>query len=250
MFKGQQMFSPDPARFVQKERQLRNFHIRNWLQMNRSSKELLELSLNHFYGEHPKLLRWSLDIIDGDPKGLIVAAIVRESNANAAQADIIFEQIQSRIAHCKRLVDEVSRNSNLSTAESRQILQDRVARAGIMPLGYSTAVSNILIVNRPTIISMCGVLLFLSAALTTIFVIGDFHGVEKFQSMGRAGLYISITFAAICGWGYWNMRKWAVLVYAIEPVARLLLGMPHVLIAIPLLIACFGFMHFREMTWK
>src|ERR1700752_1930048 len=101
MFKHQQIFSPDPAGFARKEKHLRDYHIRNWLRMNRTNRELLELSLNYFYGDHPKLLGWSLDIIDGDPKGLVVAVIIRETGANAAQAELIYEQLQSRITQCR-----------------------------------------------------------------------------------------------------------------------------------------------------
>ncbi len=252
MFRHQQMFSPNPALFVQKEKQLRDYHIRNWLTMNRSKKELLELCLNYFYGEHPKLLGWSLDIIDGDPKGLVVAAIVREGKANGAQAEIIYEQLQSRVSQCRLLVEEISRNFTLSPRDSARLLQDRVARAGLAPQGYSTAAPpGILIINRPTMISVCAILLFLSAALTTLFVVGGFPGVAKFQTaVGMPGLYCSIAITLVSGWGYWNMKKWAVVIYAAEPVARFFLGMPHSLIAIPLLIAAIGLMHMKEMTWK
>ena len=252
MFKHNQIFWQDPARVVQKEKQLRDYHIRNWLKMNRTNKELLELSMNHFYADQPKLLGWSLDIIDGDPKGLVLATIIREGKANAVQAEILYEQLENTIGLCRNLVEEVTRNPALSTDESKRALQDRVARAGVVPLGYSTApVSNIIIVNRPTMISICSILLFLSAALTTLFIVADIPGsdqIEKF--VGIAGLYFSIAFTALCGWGYWNMKKWGVLLYAFEPVARFFLGMPNSLVAIPLLIVVFGLLHFKEMTWK
>ena len=242
------MFSTDPNRLLQKEKQLRNYHVRNWLQMNRSKKEMLELSLNYFYGEQPKLLRWSLDIIDGDPKGLVVASIIRESKSNAAQADVIYEQLQSTIGLCRTLVEDAARNSNLTDTASRRMIQEQVARAGIARQGYAPAV---IIINRPTLISACAVLLFLSAALTALFVIGNFPGMVKFQeAAGKPGLFVAIAYTALCGWGYWNMKKWAVLIYCLEPIARLFMGLPHVLIAVPMLIAAFGLMHLKEMTWK
>lgn len=246
------MFSQDQLSFVHKERHLRNYHIRNWLQMNRTNQELLELSLNYFYGEQPKLLGWSLDILDGEPKGLIVASIIRESGANAAQAEVLYEQLQSRIAQCRGLVDEVTRDSKLTSAQSKQMLHDRVARAGVMPMGYSpVAATGILIVNRPTIISVCVFLLFLTAALTTLFVLAEITGMEKFEDVaGNAGLVVITGFTILCGWGYWNMKKWAVFLYMLDPIARFLLGMPHALIALPIFIAAFGLMHLKEMTWK
>jgi hypothetical protein len=244
MFKYQQVFSPDPARLVQKEKQLRDYHIRNWLTMNRSTKELLELSLNHFYGEHPKLLGWSLDIIDGDPKGLVIAAMVRESRCNAAQADLLYEQLQSRINQCKALVDEVARNTSLSTDQSKQMLKDRITRV------TAPARPQVLIINRPTMIVACAILLFLSAALTTLFVLVEFPGMSRFLDVaGTPGLIFSIAITALCGWGYWNMKRWAVLLYALEPIARFLLDMPHVVIAVPMIVAIIGLMHIDEMTW-
>lgn len=251
MFKNATRYSPDPGRFLQKEKQLRNYHIRNWLQMNRSKKEMLELSLNYFYGEQPKLLRWSLDIIDGDPKGLVVATIIRESKANVAQAEMIYEQLQSTVGLCRSLVEEISRNAPLSDTASQRLLQERVARAGVARIGYGTTTApSIVIVNRPVLISACAVLLFLSAALTTLFVLGDFPGMKQFQSFGKSVIYIVIAYTGLSGWGYWNMKRWAVLLYSVEPVARFFLGFPHVLIAMPLLIAAFGWMHFKDMTWK
>jgi hypothetical protein len=252
MFKHNHQLWQDPARLVQKEKQLRDYHIRNWLKMNRTNKELLELCMNHFYADRPKLLGWSLDIIDGDPKGLVLAAIIREGKANAAQAEILYDQLQNTIALCHTLVEEVTRNPEISTDESKRALQERVARAGVAPLGYSSApVTNILIVNRPTIISICSILLFLSAALTTIFIVADMPGSEQIEkSVGMTGLYFTIAFTALCGWGYWNMKRWGVLLYAFEPVARFFLGMPNSLVAIPLLVLIFGLLHFKEMTWK
>ncbi|MCI0603966.1 hypothetical protein L0156_13260 [bacterium] len=252
MFKHNQMFSHDPAMFVQKERQLRSYHIRNWLKMNRTNKELLELCLNHFYSDRPKLLGWSLDIIDGDPKGLVLAAIIREGRANATQAEILYEQLQNTIGLSRALVEEVTRNPQFSTDDSKRALQDRVARAGVAPLNYSSAPSShILIINRPTIISICSILLFLSAALTTLFIVADMPGSDRIEkAVGMTGLYFSIAFTVLCGWGYWNMKKWGVLLYALEPISRFFLGMPHSLVAIPLLIVAFGLMHIKDMTWK
>lgn len=254
MFKNQQMYSYNQATLIHKERQLRDYHIGNWLKMNRSDQELLELSLNYFYAEKPKLLGWSLSIIDGDPRGLVVASIMRDSGANAAQSELLFEQLQSRIIQCRALVKEVMGHSQLSSDESKRMLKDRVARAGVSRVSTTkTAMASpeILIVNRPTLIATAAGLLFLSAALTTLFILAEFPGMEKFQeAVGKAGIYISIAFSIVCSWGYWNMKKWAVLICILEPLMRLLLGMPHTIIAIPLLIAAFGVMHWSELTWK
>ena len=251
MFKNHTLWQ-DPARLVQKEKQLRDYHIRNWLKMNRTNKELLELCMNHFYADRPTLLGWSLDVIDGDPKGLVLAAIIREAGTTAAQAEILYEQLQNTIALSRMLVEEVTRNPEISTDESKRALQERVARAGVAPLGYSSALpTDIIIVNRPTIISICSILLFLSAALTTLFIVADMPGSEQIEKLvGMPGLYFTIAFTAFCGWGYWNMKRWGVLLYAIEPVVRFFLGMPNSLVAIPLLIVVFGLLHFKEMTWK
>ena len=119
-------------------------------------------------------------------------------------------------------------------------------------MGYSpVAATGILIVNRPTIISVCVFLLFLTAALTTLFVLAEITGMEKFEDVaGNAGLVVITGFTILCGWGYWNMKKWAVFLYMLDPIARFLLGMPHALIALPIFIAAFGLMHLKEMTWK
>ena len=208
--------------------------------------------MNHFYADRPKLLGWSLDIIDGDPKGLVLATIIREAKANAAQAEILYEQLQNTIALSRALVEEVTWNPEISPDESKRALQDRVARAGVAPLGYSSApATEIVIVNRPMIISICSVLLFLSAALTTLFMVADMPGSEQIRKLvGTPGLCFTIIFTAVCGWGYWNMKRWGVLLYAIEPLVRFFLGMPNSLVAIPLLIVVFGLLHFKEMTWN
>ncbi|MGH9857092.1 MAG: hypothetical protein ACRD4B_04520 [Acidobacteriota bacterium] len=251
MFKHQQIFSQDPAKFSHRERQLRDYHLRNWLKMNRSNQELLELSLNYFYGEQPKLLGWSLNIIDRDPRGLVVAAIMRESGANAAQAELLFEQLQSRIVQCRALVEEVTRNSRFSSGESKRMLQERVARAGV--IRHSTiASSQIVIVNRPTLVTAGAALLLMSAAMTILFILVEFPGMGKFHQLvgPKVGITLSIFFSVSCAWGYWNMKRWAVLLCVIELLMRLFLDMPHSVIAMPLLIAAFGIMHWSEMSWK
>jgi hypothetical protein len=251
MFKHQQIFSQDPAKFSHRERQLRDYHLRNWLKMNRSTQELLELSLNHFYGEQPKLLGWSLNIIDGDPRGLVVAAIMRESGANAAQAELLYEQLQSRIVQCRSLVAEVTSNARFSPDNSRRMLQERVARAGV--IRPSTMPSpQIVIVNRPALITSGAALLLMSAAMTILFIVVEFPGMEKFHQLvgAQAGITLSIFFSALCAWGYWNMKRWAVVLCVIEPLMRLLVGMPHSVIAMPLLVAAFGIMHWGEMSWQ
>jgi len=204
----------------------------------------MELCLNHFYSDQPKLLGWSLDMIDGDPKGLVVATIVRESKLHAGQAGMVYDQLENTLQLSRKLVDEVSRNSGLSPQDAARALHARV-------MNVTSPGQSFIIVNRPTSVSICAILLFMSVALTAVFLIGNFEGAAHLkQWLGTPGILVSLSFTLLCGWGYWNMKRWAVLLYAMEPIARLWLGVPQPLIAVPLLIVAFGMINFSEMTWK
>jgi hypothetical protein len=243
MFK-QQAFSMDPMRLFQREQQLRDYHVRNWLKSTKTSKELMELCLNHFYSDQPKLLGWSLNMVDGDPKGLVIATIVRESKLNAAQAQVVYQQLEDTLQLSHRLVDEVGRNSAFNPQDAARELHARFTNDALPG-------QKIVIVNRPTSISVCAILLFMSVALTTVFYVGNFEGIAPLkQWLGTPGIIFGLAFTLLCGWGYWNMRRWAVLLYAIEPIARLWMGVPQPLIAIPVVIVLLGMIHFSEMSWK
>jgi len=240
----QQTLSLDPARLVQREKQLRDYHVRNWLKSTKTSKELMELCLNHFYSDQPRLLGWSLDMIDGDPKGLVIATIVRESKLNAAQAELVYQQLENTLQLSRRLVDEVSRNASLSQDDAARELRTRFRNV-------ESPGQSFIIVNRPTSISVCAILLFMSVALTAVFFIGNFDGIAPLKHwLGTPGIIFALAFTLLCGWGYWNMRRWAVLLYAVEPVLRLWTGVPQPLIAVPVLIVIIGLINFSDMTWK
>jgi len=243
MFKSQ-AYSSDPARIIQREKQLRDYHVKNWLKSTRTSKELMELCLNHFYSDQPKLLGWSLNMVDGDPKGLVIATIVRETRLNASQADAVYQQLENTLNLSRRLVEEVSRNSDTNPQAVAHALHARFAH--LQSPGQS-----FIIVNRPTMISICAILLFMSVALSSVFLFGNFEGALQVKKvMGLPGIIGSLVITLVCGWGYWKMKRWAVLLYAVEPILRLVLGVPQALIAIPLLIVAIGFMNFSEMTWR
>ena len=204
----------------------------------------MELCLDHFYSDQPKLLGWSLNMVDGDPKGLVIATIVRETRLNAMQADIVYQQLENTLNLSRRLVHEVSRDPGLNPQAAANALHARFANV-------PTPGQSFIIVNRPTSISVCAILLFMSIALSAVFLIGNFEGVMQLKKlMGAPGIIVSLGFTLVCGWGYWNMKRWAVLLYAVEPILRLILGVPHALIALPLLIVAIGFVNFSEMTWN
>ncbi len=251
IFRQTGSFELNPEKLLQREKYLRQYQVQNWLKLHKTQKELLELCLNHFYADQPKLLGWGLDIVDGDPKGLVIARIIRESSKNVAQAEVIYDQLQRTVDQARAMIDEVSRNSGMLTADSRK-LDPSIARAGVVALGYSPyASADVVIVNRPVSITACAILLFMSAALTLLFIVGDFPGADKIKDMvGKPGLYLSIVFTAVCAYGYWTMKRWAVLLYAIEPILRFWAGVPQGLIALPLMIVAFGVLNFKDMTWK
>jgi hypothetical protein len=239
----------DSSRFLLRENQLRNC-IGKWMRTNRSKTEMLELCLDHFYGDQPKLLAWSLDIVDGDTRDLVISRIICDSKVTPAHAETIYDQIQSTIALSRKLVEQGSAPPAVPVAPQTGFQRPQVAPAGVAQLGYSEQ-PEFTIVNRPSSISACALLLLLSAALTATFVIGHFEGSKAIvQQAGAAGVFFGIALTAVCGWGYWTMKRWAVLLYALEPIVRLWMGMSHMLIAIPVLIVFVGFMNFREMTWK
>jgi hypothetical protein len=183
-------------------------------------------------------------MIDGDTKGLVIATIVRETRLNAAQAEVVFQQLESTLNLSRRLVEEAFRNAGSNSQAAAYALHARFANV-------PTPGQSFIIVNRPTSISICAILLFMSVALSAVFLLGNFEGALQVKKlMGTAGIIGSLGFTLVCGWGYWNMKRWAVLLYAVEPILRFVLGVPHALIALPLLIVAIGFINFGEMTWK
>lgn len=245
----------DPSKIHLRESDLRDRRLRLWLEEGRTNRQLVELCLNHFFSDRPKILGASLRILDGDPKSLVVASFMRTNRMNPGQAEILYEQVENVIEMSRSLIDDVSRSTGLwpSDRQLQSMSGDpRVARAALFPRAFSAAPSDrVVIVQRPYIISVSAVLLFLSATLTLIFAFGGFPGSDMLkETMGTVGLVLGIAFTFACAYGYWTMRRWAVLLYALEVGLRLWADFPVGLIVVPLFIVVFGMTYFSDMTWK
>lgn len=108
------------------------------------------------------------------------------------------------------------------------------------------------IVVRPTSITICSVLLFIGTALYALLVFSGTPQAEALRQAvgGTIGVFVSIAFALSCAYGYWTMKRWAVILYAVNPVLLIIMGMPTGTIVIPAIIAGCGILNFHEMTWK
>jgi hypothetical protein len=109
----------------------------------------------------------------------------------------------------------------------------------------------VLLITRPLTITICSVVLFFSAAITLILVLQNSTYLTGLRhAFPPVVIYLGIGYTALVGYGYWRMKRWAVLLCGFDVLVRFASGMPNSWIAIPALVAAFGIISFDEMTWK
>ena len=112
-------------------------------------------------------------------------------------------------------------------------------------------IQTVQLITRPSSITICSIVMFASAVITLLLVLTQSPMVTQLhQALHPAAIYISITYTFVCGIGYWTMKRWAGLLYALEVAVRLWAGLPTGYVALPSVIVAFGIINFDEMTWK
>lgn len=216
--------------------------IQQWQTEGKSKNELIERCLRKLHGDKPKALSASLKILRGDPKNLIVASIVRDSNQNAAQAELTYERLSQILDESRQLVDA----SQIPALPPAGAKAGAVSAAAVPDRNFSSAPSFAMVV-RPTSISIASGVLFLAGIASVVLALGSETAREQ---AGMLSLGITIVFTFACAYGYWTMKRWAVVLYSLELVLRIYYGMSAGMIAIPAVIVAAGILNFHEMTWK
>lgn len=216
--------------------------IQRWQTEGKSKNELIERCLRKLHGDKPKALSASLKILKGDPKNLIVASIVRDTNQNAAQAELSYEKLSQILEESRQLVDA----SEIPALPPVGGKAGAVSTAAVPNRSFSPTPSFTMVV-RPTSISIAAGVLFLAGIASVVLALGSETAREQ---AGMLSLGITIVFTFACAYGYWTMKRWAVVLYSLELILRIYYGMSAGMIAIPAVIVAAGILNFHEMTWK
>ena len=99
--------------------------------------------------------------------------------------------------------------------------------------------------------AMCSILLFLSSfGLLAILAFGDTGLKVHLVQMNPYALYGEILATFIAGLGYWTLKRWGVVLYAITVVLAWVGGATDVELVIPGIIVLTGLSKFPDLTWR
>lgn len=244
MKQREKQFISPPAELARRQNQVL-MDLEGWQAEKTTKTDLMERCLRKIHWERPRAFSASMKILKGDPKNLVVAGIVRDTGQNAAQAELSYEKLKQIMDSVRQMVSETG-----EIPAPPEVKSGSVAQAAVPERSFSPTAS-FKIVTRPTSITICAILLFLAGLLVGASALSPAaRAMFAAQGVNPMSLWLGVLFTFVCAYGYWTMKRWAVVLYAINLGLVIFQHMPMSAIAVPAVIVALGIMNFHEMSWK
>ncbi|MFN7971403.1 MAG: hypothetical protein U0166_03495 [Acidobacteriota bacterium] len=101
---------------------------------------------------------------------------------------------------------------------------------------------------RPVSLTVATILLLVASAVALGVAMLSSHVPQEMRAAGPLALVIAAGFSTVCAIGFWRMKRWAVILYAIAALAQMAIAGFTVMTQLPLLIAVMGAMSWSELS--